>query len=507
MDAQARQPRESRGKPSKRLPYHELVDLLEKLLGACLEEIRRLGCVMLMVSKVLKATYAGAPVRSLTPLLLFACAISSVTPVAYALPSYARQTGQRCAACHVGGNYPQLTPWGRFFKLAGYTPGKEFIDREGFEYLPLGILGRAGITWAGQPKNSQGHTVIADNGAPEFYDVAFELGTKATDWAGVFAEYAVFNTFPGWKGLSARTDIRATHFFHPKNHELLVGFDMNNEPSVQDVWNTVPAWQYPFFSTPQAPAAPASTRIADLASDVGSVGVYALLDRHIYAEVSTYHVAKDFFRFMSGGISYQKGAPYVDGWNPYWRAYWTKDWGPNVWMVGTIGMRSGIFPNSAAPSGPTNNFNDYGVDSQYQYLGDTRKLTLRASYIYERQLWHGSFPLGKVSVPKSNLKTLFFNGSFALREAWTFTGGYFFSNGSNNAALFGVTGPNGNLLSAKPNTTGYQVEVDRTLTQNILVLVKYAGFTKFNGLTDNIDGRSRKPSDNNTLFIVVDFAF
>jgi hypothetical protein len=38
---------------------------------------------------------------------------------AQALPSYARQTGQQCAACHNG--FPELTPYGRQFKLNGYV--------------------------------------------------------------------------------------------------------------------------------------------------------------------------------------------------------------------------------------------------------------------------------------------------------------------------------------------------------------------------------------------------
>ena len=38
---------------------------------------------------------------------------------AQAVPLYARQTGQQCAACHNG--FPELTPYGRLFKLNGYT--------------------------------------------------------------------------------------------------------------------------------------------------------------------------------------------------------------------------------------------------------------------------------------------------------------------------------------------------------------------------------------------------
>ena len=38
---------------------------------------------------------------------------------ALAVPSFARQTGQPCAACHTA--FPELTPFGRRFKLGGYT--------------------------------------------------------------------------------------------------------------------------------------------------------------------------------------------------------------------------------------------------------------------------------------------------------------------------------------------------------------------------------------------------
>jgi hypothetical protein len=70
-----------------------------------------------------------------------------------------------------------------------------------------------------------------------------------------------------------------------------------------------------------------------------------------------------------------------------------------------------------------------------------------------------------------------------------------------------VTNPSGTQLTAKPNTTGYVLEVDRTITQNILAMLQYTGFTKFNGLKNNIDGLGRKPSDNNTLWLSVFFAF
>jgi len=49
---------------------------------------------------------------------LVCCAVSRP---ADAVPAFAEQTGQPCAACHVGAFGPQLKPYGRDFKLHGYT--------------------------------------------------------------------------------------------------------------------------------------------------------------------------------------------------------------------------------------------------------------------------------------------------------------------------------------------------------------------------------------------------
>src|SRR5689334_25205843 len=40
---------------------------------------------------------------------------------AQAVPAFAVQTGQPCKQCHIGAFGPQLTPFGRQFKLNGYT--------------------------------------------------------------------------------------------------------------------------------------------------------------------------------------------------------------------------------------------------------------------------------------------------------------------------------------------------------------------------------------------------
>jgi hypothetical protein len=70
------------------------------------------------------------------------------TRPALAVPAFAVQTGQPCAACHVGAFGPQLKPFGRDFKLHGY------VGNDGKDHgLPLAMTSRASFThtWEPQP--------------------------------------------------------------------------------------------------------------------------------------------------------------------------------------------------------------------------------------------------------------------------------------------------------------------------------------------------------------------
>src|SRR5689334_9869127 len=53
--------------------------------------------------------------------IVAALMIGLIPRSAHSLPLYARQTGQPCATCHTA--FLELTPFGRRFKLGGYTLG------------------------------------------------------------------------------------------------------------------------------------------------------------------------------------------------------------------------------------------------------------------------------------------------------------------------------------------------------------------------------------------------
>src|SRR5258708_24725408 len=69
--------------------------------------------------KTLLQAVKAASVKAALPVLLVVLVLLVEKPSADAVPSYSRQTGMSCATCHYAP--PELTPFGRKFKLEGYT--------------------------------------------------------------------------------------------------------------------------------------------------------------------------------------------------------------------------------------------------------------------------------------------------------------------------------------------------------------------------------------------------
>ncbi|MGS0757428.1 hypothetical protein ACVBEH_23975, partial [Roseateles sp. GG27B] len=101
---------------------------------------------------------------------------------AQAVPAYARQTGQNCVACHV--SFPELTPYGRWFKLSGYTIGQR-------QALPLAMMAQISRT---QIKNNDdgtqtGTAVTARDQMAALNGVSLFLAGKVNDNIGGFVQW------------------------------------------------------------------------------------------------------------------------------------------------------------------------------------------------------------------------------------------------------------------------------------------------------------------------------
>src|SRR3984957_10814423 len=179
--------------------------------------------------------------RLLWRLLTVLIAVAALMPIGFrdadALPSYARQTGQQCAACHNG--FPELTPYGRLFKLNGYTFGGGQSDLP-----PLSVMTIASDTHtqAGQPGGAAPHYGPNNNFS---WDVAsLFYGGAITPNIGAFGQITYNNVSRSFSW--DNTDIRYATTTRFLDQNTILGVTLNNNPTLTDVWNSTPAWGFPF---------------------------------------------------------------------------------------------------------------------------------------------------------------------------------------------------------------------------------------------------------------------
>ena len=449
---------------------------------------------------------------------------------ANAVPSYARQTGQECIACHV--SFPELTPYGRYFKLTGYTIGKTAITSEGVNYLPVAVMAQASITntrnnHETDPATGETVTVTQRNDSLVFTGASFFLASKLNDYVGAFIQWTYNNlattadgTLGGHSGID-NTDIRVVGKYSAPGAaepDLIYGFTLNNNPTVQDVWNSTPAFGFPFATAPLGNTPSAATQIdGSLAQQLAGLGGYVFWQKTLYGEVSFYRTADGAFSILRQGqdIHTDGGVAALKGYNPYWRLAYSHDWGPNSIMVGTYGMVIDRFPSNFDTSTPTDRYRDVAFDAQYQYITDPHTFTAQLTYIHEKQSYDASFPVTAATGsgigagptpanPTDTLRTFKAKASYYHDRQYGGTLAYFSTTGSADGGLYG-TDADGN--ARKPDSTGWIGELDYLPIQNIRLMLQYTAYNKFNGASTNYDGNGRNARDNNTLFFNVWVAF
>jgi hypothetical protein len=486
-----------------------------------------------------------------------------------ALPSYARQTGQPCGTCHT--DYPGLTPYGRLFKLGGYTAGggkyrstlfpsqndstkalaaytkkwgsglptKAPSDTsESNPYAPpISMMAIVGFTHTqadqdptGSPYQSNDNVVVAP--------VSLFYGGAITDHIGAFAQLTWNNAPFGAPNQSDpyatrqvtwdNTDIRYANTATLAGLGVIYGITANNNPTVQDPWNTTPAWAFPYAVSNVAPRPGASTLIEGaLAAHVVGAGAYAFINEMLYVELSGYRTLSYNTQLKLGPDPF--AAPgMIDGIAPYWRVALEPHWG-NHWLeFGVFGMSArihpwnqdtsaldsnGFFQNVTYPQ--TDRYTDTGFDAQYQYQGSNYWFTLRGTYIHENQTLDASFGNSPTLLdgtilaanPTNTLNTFKALASFAYGNdnRVVLTGQYFNIQGSSDSALYS-SNPG---CACSPNSSGFIAEIAYIPFissqapvwpwANVRVGLQYTYYNKF-------DGDTVFAHDNNTLFGYVWFA-
>jgi hypothetical protein len=474
----------------------------------------------------------GEVSRNLTALAILAAALLAAAPEAGAVPSFARQTGMACEACHTV--YPELTHFGRVFKANGYILSnvKQVRDVTGkkeellslSQSVPLSIMVQVSYT---QMKTSvpdlsaAGAPGVDQNGTAGFpQQLSLFYAGKIAPNFGAFFQLTYAND-SGTIGID-NTDLRfADTALLSNNSPLTYGLSLNNNPTVQDLWNTTPAWGYPYTASNAAVSPLAGTAIdGAFAQDVAGITGYLFWNESLYAEVGGYRSAKQGqTNSLTGGAGPLDGTAsnVMSGLAPYWRVAYEYNWDRNSIEAGMYGAEFRLYPGAGAPlRGPLNRFNDVAEDIQYQFVSDEHQVTVAGTHIHESMTLDASFANGGSANPNNNLSTTRVWANYYYRRKIGGTVAYFSTTGSGDAALYpnapSPLPPGGNpgvVVSANgsPDTRGWIAEVNYVPWLNVKISAQYTFYNKFNGGGSNYDGLGRSASDNNTLYLLLWFAY
>ncbi len=457
-------------------------------------------------------------------------------PAASALPSFARQTGQPCGACHTG--FPQLTPYGREFKLRGYTGGvfdKRFGEPGWTPPLSAQVIGSFTNTQA--PQNNAG-IGISPNNNTILQEASVWYGGAITDHVGMMAQVDYINPITPGFGVAKHQfnwdmlDLRYANTANLGNLNIVYGATLNNQPGIQDAWS-VPAWNFPFVASTLAPTPAAKTLVEGAFTQrVLGGGVYAWINSLVYLEASGYQTLSPSQQ-NSLGIDPTAAPGTINRVTPYFRAAVERNWGNHSLELGGFAFLAdvnpqpwnfaGINPLTALPAG-TDHYTDIGFDSQYQYNGGNYWITVRGSYIHENQGLNASSmlpidPTGTFGSNQTNqLNSFKASASLAYGADNTvvLTGGYFNTSGTPDMALYGP-GTMANSITNSPNSNGWIAEISYIpfgLSNspiypwfNTRIGLQYVWYNKFNGASTNFDGMGTNARDENTLYAYVQVVF
>lgn len=432
-------------------------------------------------------------------------ALSSLCSPAHAVPSFARQTGQDCGACHIGAYGPQLTPYGIKFKLNGYTE----TDGKGTK-IPLSAMAVFGYTRTDKAQAAPPADHTKTNNNRTLDEASVFLAGRINDYLGSFVQVTYDGV--GRETSIDQADLRAVYTANIAGKDTVFGLSLNNNPGVQDPFNTMPVWSFPYTASAVGfGTGDAATLInGGLEQRVGGLSAYAFWNDMLYAELGTYRTLSTWTqRKLSLDAADDPGR--LGGNTLYWRLALFRDLHKQAFSAGVFGFNADIQPDRVS-GGPTNRYRDLGIDASYQFLGTREHIgTVYGSYIHERQTRDALIAGGEASNRTGSLDELKLSASYYFRQTYGLTASRFMTHGSRDALLYS------DGASGSPNSSGYILQADWTPFgkegswgapwANLRLGAQYTWYDKFNGAKSNYDGTGRDAKDNNTLFLFAWMSF
>jgi len=450
-----------------------------------------------------------------------AAALSLGSGRAWAVPSFARQTGQPCATCH-NGYFPQLTAYGRQFKLNGYTAGgtrcHDSVAADPTPQIPISVMLVPTYTHIGKdlvdlPTNRNGDpNGLKTNNNVMLQDTSVFYGGQIYCQLGAFIQATYDRNDEAF--FLDNTDIRYANRTNVHGVDLIYGIDANNNPTVEDPWNTTPAWRLPGDpSNVFDPGFPTPLIDGGLAGIVAGAGGYVFANNMFYAAAIAYKTLDKSVLQALG-----EGAPSIglDGAAPYWRLAVEKTWDVYSLMFGTFGMTANVIPDVTLQS-PTDKYTDVGWDAQFQYLTDMHFITARISYIYEWEKLDGSvFNMTAVN-QKNHLAEFNASVTYAYDARYSVTLGYFNTTGSTDFDPTATIPSFFATNNGSPNSSGEIIDIGYSPWSrggpvfwpwlNTRFGVKFLHYDKLQGASTNYDGMGRNARDDDSTLLYAWTAF
>jgi len=436
--------------------------------------------------------------------------------ISQASPSFARQTGLECTACHT--SFPQLTEFGRQFKINGYTlsNGQSTMVPLALTLQPSFTNTQKGQSGGASPGFSDNNNVALTQGSvlyagrlfgPYAENLFGKDGAAIANKIGTFVQISYDGVDHQW--LLDDFEFRYVDSARIGDKNLTYGIYTNNTPSLQDPWNSSPSWSFPFSSSSLAPTPAASPLISgNLDAQVIGLGGYISLPNGLYVDIASYSNlgAKTQNRF---GID-PTGQSEIDGSAPYWRLAYENNWDRSSLEIGTFGLSADTFPGRDSSAGHDHTL-DTGIDSQYQTIMGIDQLTARASWIHEKNNWNASQTLGNTTNAQDNLNTFNLSLSDWRDSTYGTTAQYFVTTGDKDALLYTDS------VIGSPNSRGWIFEADwmpfnkqggitALPTSRVKFALQYVMYDQFDGGNHNYDGAGSNAKDNNTLYLEFWFA-
>ncbi|NNM51163.1 MAG: hypothetical protein HKM02_02910 [Pseudomonadales bacterium] len=427
-------------------------------------------------------------------LLLLPVVGGLLAQTAHAVPSFARQTGMACEACH--SMFPELTPFGRQFKLNGYTmTGIKQVESQASDngagvrlnqIPPLSAMIQTQITNVRDEhiKNANGTAAISQDNISFPRQFSLFYAGEVSDHMGAMLQVT------GENGGSISQDNSEVRYANQKlmlGVPVTYGVTLNNSPGMEDLWQNTPTWGYPFIHPSGSPAGGANAANAFMAHGLGGavagLGAYTMIDNHYYADFTLYRSTSTQSWNLTNAAPGQ-----FNGLAPYGRLAYQTDIGNGDIEIGGWFMAANLTNtgglNNTGLGSPSDRTVDRAIDLQYELPMGNDELVVHSSYVHE------SDDMRSTNSGMAYLNSFKLQGEMHFNNKQSVGLMLTRSTGTNNDASFNITNydmpvnqtnlpPGAAFIS--PQSTAWVAQYYFLPWENVQLGAQYWMFTKYNG--------------------------